>query len=78
MATRRRASWSTGPRLPLGPRREPQPGCLLAGVPGLTHDDPIRFDLHRYGRKVGVAQMCGSCFRAFAQLAPADPLTLGA
>lgn len=67
--------WS-GPRLSLGPRQAPAAGCIRAGDPSLTHDAPIRFDLQRYGKKVGQVMLCGSCFRNVAQLQPADPLTV--
>ena len=78
MSSRRPGSaphWS-GPRLPLGPRSAPPEGCIRAGDPGLRHDAPIGFDLTRRGHKVGQIQLCGSCFRAVAQLQSADPLTV--
>ncbi len=73
----RRAGYSSGPRLPLGPRREARPGCIRAADTSIAHEDPIAFDLVTYGRKVGRIQLCGPCFRVWAQLAPADPLTVG-
>ena len=51
------------------------PGCARAADTSVEHEDPIAFDLHRYGKKVGRIQLCGPCFRSFA-LQPADPLQL--
>ena len=70
-----RPRYAPGPRLPLGPRTAPEPGCIRAADTSLTHESPIRFGLMRYGKVVGQIELCGVCFRAVAQLQPADPLT---
>lgn len=73
MSDRRRPHLS-GPRLPLGPRTAPAEGCIRIGDRAHIHDEPIRFDLVRYGKVVGQILLCGGCFRDVAQLKPADPL----
>lgn len=54
----------------------PAEGCIRAGDTSLIHDAPIRFDLNRYGKKVGQVMLCGTCFRLVGQLQPLDPLTV--
>lgn len=67
---RGRTDWF-GARLPIAPTPKPsKEPCDLGHLGG------IRFELHRYGRKVGAIRLCGPCIGRFLDTLPPDPLTV--
>ena len=67
---RGRTDWF-GPRLPIADPPRP------TGVPcdrDPRHTGGIRFELHRYGQRVGLIRLCGPCFQDLHPRTPVDPL----
>lgn len=59
-----------GARLPVS---DPEPRTTAPCDRDDRHTGGIRFELHRYGRKVGQIRLCESCIRSLVTMPDPDP-----
>lgn len=70
--TERRGPWHnfSGVRLPI---TDPEPRPAMPCDRNSAHVGGIRFELHRYSRKVGVIRLCAECIRDLLIVPDPDP-----
>lgn len=64
--------WRAGPRLPIADPEPKRERCDR----NPAHWGGIRFELHRYGRNVGVIRLCEVCIRDLILVPDPDPTQL--